>query len=46
LADFQAQLAAPHAVQVAFDLPFEAVDCFSYDHPLVVPARTFLSQLM
>jgi hypothetical protein len=46
LADFQEQLKAPHAVQVVFDLPFVDVDCFTYNRPMVVPAMTFLSQLL
>jgi predicted AAA+ superfamily ATPase len=45
LAHFQAQTGAPHAFQVVMNLPFEAVDCFSARNPVVVPARTFLSQL-
>jgi len=40
------RLSAPHAIQVVMDLPYEEVDCFSYKRPMVVPARTFLSQLM
>lgn len=47
LAYFQGQTAAPHAFQVVLDLPYEAVDCFSVTkRPVVVPARTFLSQLL
>ncbi len=33
------------AFQVVFNLPYEAVDCFQYTDPTVVPAQTFLSQL-
>lgn len=46
LKSFQEQLKAPHAFQVVLDLPFAEVDCFSENRPVVVPARTFLSQLM
>jgi len=42
---FQTQLKAPHAFQAVINLPFEAVDCFSASRPVVVPARTLLSQL-
>ncbi len=40
------RLPAKHVFQVVFDLPYVDVDCFSYDHPIIVPARTFLSQLV
>ena len=46
LAHFQAQTSAPHAFQVVLDLPFQKVDCFTATHPVVVPARTLLSQLL
>ena len=46
LGHFQAQTRAPHAFQVVTDLPFEPVDCFAARRPVVVPARTFLSQLL
>lgn len=45
LAYFQAQIKAPHAFQAVMNLSFEPVDCFSASHPVVVPARTLLSQL-
>jgi len=45
LAHFQAQIKAPHAFQAVMNLSFEPVDCFSASHPVVVPARTLLSQL-
>jgi hypothetical protein len=32
--------------QAVIDLPFVAVDCFSRTDPVVVPARTLLSQLL
>jgi uncharacterized protein len=43
---FQAQTQAPHAFQVVMNLPYEPADCFKVAHPVVVPARTFLSQLL
>jgi uncharacterized protein len=43
---FQEQTKAPHAFQVAFDLPFVNRDCFQEKGPILVPARTFLSQLI
>jgi hypothetical protein len=46
LAHFQAQTGAAHAFQVVLDLAYEAADCFSRSEPVIVPARTFLSQLI
>lgn len=46
LAHFQRQTGARHALQVVVDLPYVDADCFSRQHPMVVPARTFLSQLL
>lgn len=46
LARFQRQVGAAHAFQVVLDLPFVDADCFSHKGPVVVPARTFLSQLL
>ncbi len=46
LGEFQAALGAPHAFQAVINLPYEEVDCFSFRDPTVVPARTFLSQLL
>jgi len=43
---FQEETAASHAFQVAFDLPFVNKDCFTEKGPILVPARTFLSQLV
>ena len=43
---FQEELKVPHAFQVAFDLPFVARDCFEEKGPILVPARTFLAQLV
>ena len=42
---FQEQIGAPHAFQVAMDLPFVERDCFDLERPMIVPARTFLAQL-
>lgn len=43
---FHMKLKPAHTLQVVMDLPFENVDCFSYKAPVIVPARTFLSQLL
>ncbi|MCH9626073.1 MAG: hypothetical protein S4CHLAM123_12630 [Chlamydiales bacterium] len=43
---FQEQTRAPHAFQVCFNSKYEDVDCFSYKEPVIVPASTFLSQLV
>lgn len=43
---FQNQIGALHAFQVVMDLPYVDVNCFQYSQPMVVPARTFLSQLV
>jgi len=45
LAHFQSQIKAPHAIQVVIDLPFDPVNFLQAKRPVVVPARTFLSQL-
>jgi uncharacterized protein len=46
LAYFQAQTNAPHAFQVVMNLPYEPADCFAVRRPVVVPAKTFLAQLL
>lgn len=46
LRKFQQATGAKHAFQVVFGLPFERIDCFSYETPIVVPARTFLAQMV
>lgn len=46
LAHFQAQTGAEHAFQVVLDLPYEEANCFGHRKPIVVPAKTFLSQLL
>ena len=43
---FQRRLGAKHAFQVVLDADYEDVDCFANNEPTVVPARTFLSQLV
>lgn len=42
----QKQTGADHAFQVVINEPFVARDCFEIRTPVVVPARTFLSQLL
>lgn len=47
LAVFQSQTDAPHAFQVVMELEYIPADCFAHaGAPLVVPARTYLSQLL
>ena len=46
LALFQSQTGAEHAYQLGFDLDYVEQDCFEYKKPLIVPARTFLAQLV
>jgi predicted AAA+ superfamily ATPase len=47
LEEFQRQTKAPHALQVVLDADYVDADCFSDPgRPLIVPARTFLSQLL
>lgn len=43
---FKEHTKAPHAFQVTKNMPFVDGDCFMTDKPLIVPARTFLSQLV
>jgi uncharacterized protein len=43
---YQEKLKCPHAFQVSFDLPYVNQDCFKYNEPIIVPAKTFLSQLI
>lgn len=45
LLHFQSQVQAEHILQVAQDLPFVDIDCFSLKNPTIVPLTTFLSQL-
>ncbi len=46
LAHFQSETGAAHAFQVVMQKPYVAADCFAHRTPIVVPARTFLSQLI
>lgn len=46
LAYFKEQTGAQHAFQVVADMPFVKADSFARTDPVVVPARTFLSQLL
>ena len=43
---FQRMTGAQYAFQVAVDAPYIRRDCFENNHPIKVPARTFLSQLV
>lgn len=43
---FQKETGAPHAFQIAFDLPFVNKECFEESGPIMVPAQTLLSQLV
>jgi predicted AAA+ superfamily ATPase len=43
---YQEKLKVPHAFQIGFDLPFVNQDCFAIKEPVIVPAKTFLSQLV
>lgn len=45
LAYFQEKVKAKHAFQVVFDMEYVFKDCFEYSTPIIVPARTFLTQL-
>lgn len=46
LEHFQKQLRCPHAFQIVVEREYVDVDCFSYNTPVIAPARTFLSQLL
>lgn len=43
---FQEKIRAKHAFQVVFDMEYIPKDCFKYTEPIIVPARTFLTQLV
>jgi predicted AAA+ superfamily ATPase len=43
---FQEMTKAPHAFQVVFDADYIEADCFAHHQPIIVPAKTFLSQLI
>ncbi len=46
LSYYHQKLNTTHAFQVVRELPFVAADCFARRDPVVVPARTLLSQLL
>ena len=46
LAYFQGQTKAAHAFQAVLKLDYQRVDCFKVHRPVIVPAKTFLSQLL
>lgn len=46
LLHFSKYLKAPHVLQVVADMPYIDKDCFSFDRPMIVPLKTFLSQLV
>ncbi|MDP1836720.1 MAG: DUF4143 domain-containing protein [Chlamydiales bacterium] len=43
---FQEMLEAPFAFQVALDMDYVDRSCFEASRPIIVPAKTFLSQLV
>ncbi len=43
---YHEKLETRHAFQIGFDLPYVDRDCFEYNQPIIVPATTFLSQLI
>ena len=43
---FRERLEVPHIFQVVFDNPYKDIDCFSLKDINIVPAKTFLSQLI
>ncbi len=43
---FQTRTNARHAFQVVANAEYKNADCFAYDYPVKVPAKTFLSQLI
>ena len=46
LVEFHKKTDAAHAFQVVLDRPYVNQDCFTRHEPVIVPARTFLSQLI
>ncbi len=46
LSYFQEQTGAEHAFQVSLEKPYVDRNCFEITHPVIVPARTLLSQLV
>ncbi|MFH1996740.1 MAG: hypothetical protein ABIJ27_07115, partial [Candidatus Omnitrophota bacterium] len=43
---FQRKIKAKHAFQVIFNMEYVPKNCFKYTEPIIVPAQTFLSQLV
>lgn len=43
---FQKETKAPYAFQVTLDMDYVDKSCFTFKEPVIVPARTFLSQLV
>ncbi len=43
---FKDKIKAKHAFQVVFDMEYIPRDCFKHTAPIIVPARTFLTQLV
>jgi len=43
---FQDKIKAKHAFQVVFDMDYIPRDCFKHLDPIIVPAQTFLTQLV
>jgi predicted AAA+ superfamily ATPase len=43
---FREKVKAEHAFQVVFDMEYVPEDCFKHTAPIIVPARTFLTQLV
>jgi len=43
---FQSETQAPYAFQVVLNMDYVDKDCFQFHVPYIVPARTFLSQLI
>lgn len=43
---YQKQLNAPHAFQVVINMDYIDQNCFQHNQPIIVPAKTFLSQLI
>ncbi len=43
---FQSKIKAEHVIQVVFDMDYIDKNCFHASRPIIVPAQTFLSQLV
>lgn len=43
---YKEKLNVPYAFQIGFDMPYVDRDCFETEEPVVVSAKTFLSQLI